>query len=113
MTIARGYGHTATLMPSGSVLFTGGFGFDLIGNFSSAELYDPTAQGSLPAAPVLGISTYSSQPTVFFPMATGANYVLQMTTNLASGNWVTVSNGIPISGLIITNPPGNAFFRLH
>ena len=63
--------------------------------------------------PALGISTYGSQPALFFPAATDANFVLQMTTNLASGNWVTVSNGIPISGLIITNPPGSAFFRLH
>ena len=76
-----------------------------------------TTLGGRPAAlwpaPALGISTYSSQPTVFFPTATGTNYVLQMTTNLASGNWVTVSNGIPISGIIVTNPPGTAFFRLH
>jgi len=49
---------------------------------------------------------------VFFPTATGTNYVLQMTTNLASGPWVTVSNGVSISGIIITNPPGTAFFRL-
>jgi hypothetical protein len=67
----------------------------------------------LPPPPALGISTYVGQPTVFFPTATGTNYVLQMTTNLASGNWVTVSNGTPISGLIITNPPAAAFFRLH
>jgi hypothetical protein len=66
-----------------------------------------------PTPPNLGISTYSNQPVVFFPAAAGANFVLQMTTNLASGNWVTVSNGISISGLIITNPPSNAFFRLH
>jgi hypothetical protein len=63
--------------------------------------------------PVLGISTYGSQPAVFFPTATGTNYVLQMTTNLASGPWVTVSNGVPISGIIISNPPAAAFFRLH
>ncbi len=64
-------------------------------------------------APPLGMSTYGSQPAVFFPTASGTNFVLQMTTNLASGQWVTVSNGIPISGIIITNPANNAFFRLH
>jgi uncharacterized repeat protein (TIGR03803 family) len=63
--------------------------------------------------PALCISTYGGQPAVFFPTATGTNFVLQMTTNLAAGNWVAVSNGIPISGIIITNPPGTAFFRLH
>ncbi|MEI6078280.1 MAG: kelch repeat-containing protein [Verrucomicrobiota bacterium] len=114
MTIARGYGHTGTLLPSGQVLLTGGFDFDSSSTFSSAELYDPNAQGNLPLPPALGISTYSNQqPVVFFPTATGGNYVLQMTTDLASGDWVTVSNGIPISGIIFTNPPANAFFRLH
>jgi hypothetical protein len=36
-----------------------------------------------------------------------------MTTNLASGNWVTITNGVPISGIIVSNPPPTAFFRLH
>ena len=63
--------------------------------------------------PTLGISTYSNQTVVFFPTGTGANGVLQMTTNLASGNWVTITNGIPFSGLQITNASGTAFFRLH
>jgi hypothetical protein len=63
--------------------------------------------------PALAISTYGSQPAVFFPTATGTNFVLQMTTNLSTGPWVTVSNGIAISGIIVTNPPGTAFFRLQ
>ena len=97
------------------------FGFD--GNAIAYYLPDTPGWGAtfdgiptqilLPPPPALGISTYSSQPAVFFPTATGTNYVLQMSTNLASGNWVTVSNGIPINGLIITNPPTTAFFRLH
>jgi len=63
--------------------------------------------------PALGMSTYGGQPAVFFPTATGTNYVLQMTTNLVAPiNWVTVTNGVPISGIIITNPPAAAFFRL-
>jgi len=66
----------------------------------------------LPPAPALGISTYSNQPAVFFPTATGTNYFLQMTTNLSNGPWVTVSNGVRISGIIISNPPADAFFRL-
>ncbi|MEI9961368.1 MAG: hypothetical protein WDM76_09665 [Limisphaerales bacterium] len=63
--------------------------------------------------PALGIGTYVGQPAVYFPTATGTNFVLQMTTNLASGDWVAVTNGIPISGLVVTNPPANAFFRLQ
>jgi hypothetical protein len=61
----------------------------------------------------LGITMVGNLPVVVWPAA-ATNYVLQMTTNLASGNWVTVTNGIPFSGLQITNaPPGAAFFRLH
>jgi sugar lactone lactonase YvrE len=64
-------------------------------------------------APPLGITMVGNLPVVVWPAA-ATNYVLQMTTNLASGNWVTVTNGIPFSGLQITNaPPGAAFFRLH
>jgi DNA-binding beta-propeller fold protein YncE len=64
-------------------------------------------------APPLGITMVGNLPVVVWP-ASATNYVLQMTTNLASGNWVTVTNGILYSGLQITNaPPGAAFFRLH
>ncbi len=93
---------------------------------SGGNAGDPTDPGPLltlqpynaappapPTPPALGISTYGSQPAVFFPTATGTNFALQMTTNLASGNWVTVTNGTPISGILVSNPPSNAFFRLH
>jgi plastocyanin len=62
--------------------------------------------------PALGIGTYSNQPAVFFPVV-GTNFTLQMATNLSSPTWVTVSNAIPITGVIITNPPPNVFFRLN
>jgi hypothetical protein len=65
---------------------------------------------SAPSA--LGITTVGSMPVMVWP-ASATNYVLQMTTNLASANWVTVTNGIPFIGLQITNAPGAAFFRLH
>ncbi len=75
----------------------------------------PTAmQGVAPTPPALGISTYSGGlPTVFFPTATGTNFVLQTTTNLTSGIWTSVGSGVPISGLIITNAAPSAFFRLQ
>ena len=62
--------------------------------------------------PPLGITTVSSLPVVVWT-ASATNFVLQMSTNLASGNWVTVTNGVPFIGVQITNPPANAFFRLH
>jgi hypothetical protein len=59
----------------------------------------------------IGISTYSNNPVVFFP-SNGTSYNLQMTTNLSSPVWVTITNGVPFSAVEITNAPGNAFFRL-
>lgn len=41
------------------------------------------------------------------------NYVLQMTTNLASGVWVTATNYVPMTAWLFTNAPANAFFRFH
>ena len=67
--------------------------------------------------PVLSITTLGSQPVVVWvPSVSGfsANsYTLQTTTNLASGNWVDVTDGVPVSAIMITNSTGAAFFRLH
>ncbi len=86
----------------------------LLGTVGWGATFDgiPTS-AILPPAPKLGISSYGSQPAVFFPTATGTNFVLQMNTDLNTTNWVTVSNAIPISGFIITNSSGAVFFRLH
>jgi alpha-tubulin suppressor-like RCC1 family protein len=62
--------------------------------------------------PTLAITTYNGQPVVLYPV-TGGNFQVQMTTNLASSNWVTVSNGVPFMSVQITNAPGTVFFRLH
>jgi uncharacterized repeat protein (TIGR03803 family) len=62
--------------------------------------------------PSLAVATIGSEPVVVYPAA-GTNFTLQASTNAASGNWVTVSNGIPYVGLQITNAPGTAFFRLQ
>ena len=67
---------------------------------------------NLPPPPTLGITTYDNQPLVVLPASVGTNYSLQMTTNIASGNWVTVTNGIPFTGVQIPNAPNAAFFRL-
>jgi hypothetical protein len=62
--------------------------------------------------PAIGITIYSNLPAVIWP-SSGGNYMLETTTNLASGNWVTVSNYIPITGALITNASSPAFFRLR
>lgn len=78
----------------------------------------PTAVWN-PAMPQLSIATYSNQPALFFvvpaafPASVGSNYVIQMTTNLSSGTWVTITNYAPLVCVQITNAPARAFFRLR
>lgn len=74
-----------------------------------AQLY--AAELKLP--PLEGIAIYSNSPVIFFPTSPGTNFSVQMTTNLNSPAWVTVTNGVPFSGVQITNAPSNAFFRLN
>jgi sugar lactone lactonase YvrE len=71
----------------------------------------PTSTQQTNTPPQLGITTVSNLPVVVWPAA-ATNCVLQTTTNLASGNWVTVSNGIPFTGVMVTNASSSAFFRL-
>jgi hypothetical protein len=83
--------------------------------FSNGEIIITAVITAVP--PPLGITMAGSMPVLTWPAA-GTNFVLQMTTNLTSGNWVKVTNGIsfngnPFFGLEITNPPGTAFFRLY
>jgi len=64
-------------------------------------------------SPPLQIATAGHTPAVFW-QNDGSTHTLQITTNLQSGNWTTISNGVPLTGLQITsisNQP-EAFFRL-
>jgi hypothetical protein len=59
----------------------------------------------------LGIALVGHQPVLFWSVS-ATNYALQTTTNLAAGNWMTVSQDN--SGVVtITNATGAAFFRLQ
>lgn len=71
----------------------------------------PAPPGSQP--PALGIAVYSNRPVLFYPTAGNSTFIVQMNTNLTSTNWVTVSNYVPMTCLMVSNVPGNAFFRLH
>jgi alpha-tubulin suppressor-like RCC1 family protein len=66
-----------------------------------------------PPPPPLGITTYGNQPVVIFPTATGSTFLLQMTTNLASGVWGPAPSGVAFTAVQFTNAPPNAFFRLQ
>jgi hypothetical protein len=61
--------------------------------------------------PLLGVGAFGSQTALYWP-ASATNYVLQSTTNPASSNWTTVSNGTPLVGLAVTNALPAAYFRL-
>ena len=61
--------------------------------------------------PAISIGQYSNSPVVLFPTTGATTYTVQMSTNLNSSNWLTIS-AVPFSGFQITNPPSNAFFRL-
>jgi hypothetical protein len=63
--------------------------------------------------PPTNIAASGNQVGVFWQVPPGAtNYVLQTTTNLASGNWVDVTNGAPLTGVFVTNAAPASFFRL-
>jgi len=63
-------------------------------------------------APVLGMVTVGKQ-TIWYWSGTASNYVLQRTTNLVTGNWVTVTNGSPLTAVALTNTVVPGFFRLY
>jgi len=69
--------------------------------------------GAIVAPPTLSIaSVATSQAALFWP-ASATNFVLQSTTNLASPNWVTITNGTPITGVILPNARPASFYRLQ
>jgi hypothetical protein len=80
-------------------------------NSGSARFSDisitPAAQVGIAAA-----ANLPGQQIVFWPAAL-SNLVLQVTTNLASPNWTTVTNGTPIVGLAVTNTLPSTFYRLE
>ncbi len=88
------------------------------GDTNATVYYIPGTTGwgttfdGLPCAPAFGTTTYGHLPVIIYTTA-GTNQTLQMSTNSASGNWVTVSNKIPLIGVEFTNPPGQIFFRLQ
>jgi hypothetical protein len=63
------------------------------------------------ASPPLNIFTAGSQSVLYWN-SPAPNSVLQSTTNLSNPNWVTVSNGKPITGMTLTNTSPTQFFRL-
>jgi len=66
---------------------------------------------SLPP-PSLNIALMGNQAVLFWS-ASATNYILQSTTNLASPNWVTASDAVPVIAFTVTNTSPARFFRLQ
>ncbi|MGH7994151.1 MAG: formylglycine-generating enzyme family protein [Limisphaerales bacterium] len=60
----------------------------------------------------LGIAPAGNQTVLYWP-TTATNYVLQSTTNLASPNWVTATDAVPVVAVAVANTSPARFFRLY
>jgi len=87
---ANGSSYT---VPSVSAAVAGGYDVVITNNYGSVTSAVAVVTVLLPP----GAITSGGQPLVFFPTAE-TNYSLQLTTDPASGNWTTVTNGTQWSG---------------
>jgi len=62
---------------------------------------------NLGIAPVAG-----GQSLLYWPSNGTTNYVLQVTTNLATPNWLTASNAVMVNAVTVTNSAPAGYFRL-
>jgi hypothetical protein len=77
-------------------------------------LDEPDAIVIVPPVPQLNIAAVGNQSILYYPYSvSGTNYTLQNVPSLSSTNWSTVTNGVPIVGLLITNNLPSDFFRLE
>jgi len=60
----------------------------------------------------VSIAPVGGQVVIFYPLS-GSNYVLQTTTNLATGPWVPATNGVSMTAFTFSNTAPAAFYRLH
>jgi formylglycine-generating enzyme required for sulfatase activity len=63
------------------------------------------------AQPTLGITPAGNQSVLFWP-ASPTNYILQSATNMASPNWVTANDAMPVTAATVSNTSPARFFRL-
>jgi hypothetical protein len=70
-----------------------------------------TISNTVPPPPV-SIAPVGGQVVIFYPLS-GSNYVLQTTTNLATGPWVPATNGVSVTAFTFSTTAPAAFYRLH
>jgi hypothetical protein len=81
-----------------------------LSNPLDVEIYPAAAPA--PTGPQLNIAAFGNQSVLFYP-AWATNYVLQSVTSLASTNWQTVTDGVPVIAVTVTNSLPARFFRLQ
>jgi len=101
------YGMAAT---NGTFNFTAQVTDALGGSSSQALALNLVSTNNYPP---LMVGTGGGQILVYWPLAAGTNYTVQMTTNLATGPWVSATNGLPVAAFTFTNQAPAVFFRLH
>ena len=106
---------SASGLLSGTAATNGTFNFtvqamDSLGGIASANLSLVLSGTNYPT---LCIGNASGQFLVFWPASCGTNYNLQMTTNLATGPWVAVTNCVPQVAFTVSNKAPAVFFRLQ
>lgn len=83
-----------------------------LGVFATSGLINPMLIAiKIDAPPTLRIAPSGNQSVLFWP-ASGTNYVLQSTTNLASTDWITATDAVPVIAFTVTNTSPTRFFRL-
>jgi hypothetical protein len=102
---------------SGTLTTSGLFNFtvrvaDSLGGLASQPLSLNIVSTNISNPPPINIAPSGGQVVVFYPLS-GSNYVLQTTTNLATGPWVPATNGVPAIAFTFTNTAPAQFYRLH
>jgi hypothetical protein len=67
---------------------------------------------SSPLAPELHITPSSAQSNVVYWVGVPGQFDLEFTTNVASTNWQSVTDGVPVTGVMLSNREPARFFRL-
>lgn len=107
---------------TGSIVVSGNLNTNVAGTYTvTYSVTDPAGNSAttnrtvvLDPLPALGVAaTPANQTALFWAPATNGSFIIQTTTNLAEGNWVTVTNGRPLIGFYVTNTAPAAFFRLQ
>lgn len=62
--------------------------------------------------PTVNVSAGTGRQFVVYYPSSGSNYILQTTTNLATGVWVPATNGVSVIALTFSNTAPSQFFRL-